>query len=180
MLFFKGFMIPQGTVRNGARCSTSKAFLRPIRFRKNLHIAKYAFVMKVSHQSGCNYFIFTRLIFASFKFVFVSSRLIAIDCLIDQMIKCSILVLVTWAKTIATDRLSDRLYAVVLFLAHLSSHHVLLFIGDLSRSFYFIISYADDAALIILFPEMFEFHMRVWRGLGGGVFAVILVFFLLL
>ncbi|KAI5696540.1 hypothetical protein M8J76_002295 [Diaphorina citri] len=34
-----GFMIAQGTIRRGSRCSTSKAFLRPIRLRKNLHIA---------------------------------------------------------------------------------------------------------------------------------------------
>ncbi|XP_026685749.1 glucose dehydrogenase [FAD, quinone]-like, partial [Diaphorina citri] len=32
-------MIAQGTIRRGSRCSTSKAFLRPIRLRKNLHIA---------------------------------------------------------------------------------------------------------------------------------------------
>ncbi|KAF2367254.1 Glucose-methanol-choline oxidoreductase N-terminal [Trinorchestia longiramus] len=42
-----GFMIPQGTIRRGSRCSTSKAFLRPIRGRKNLHIATNAFVTKV-------------------------------------------------------------------------------------------------------------------------------------
>ncbi|XP_046631272.1 glucose dehydrogenase [FAD, quinone]-like [Daphnia pulicaria] len=34
-----GFMIPQGTVRDGSRCSTAKAFLRPARKRKNLHVA---------------------------------------------------------------------------------------------------------------------------------------------
>eukprot|EP00102_Acyrthosiphon_pisum_P027932 XP_016665142.1 PREDICTED: glucose dehydrogenase [FAD, quinone]-like [Acyrthosiphon pisum] len=33
-----GFMVPQGTIRNGSRCSTAKAFLRPARLRKNLHV----------------------------------------------------------------------------------------------------------------------------------------------
>uniref|UniRef100_A0A0K2SZL3 Glucose-methanol-choline oxidoreductase N-terminal domain-containing protein n=1 Tax=Lepeophtheirus salmonis TaxID=72036 RepID=A0A0K2SZL3_LEPSM len=45
--FQTGFMLPQGTIRRGSRCSTSKAFLRPIRHRNNLHIAKNAYVMKV-------------------------------------------------------------------------------------------------------------------------------------
>ncbi|XP_023338867.1 glucose dehydrogenase [FAD, quinone], partial [Eurytemora carolleeae] len=34
--FQTGFMIAQGTIRRGSRCSTAKAFLRPIRDRKNL------------------------------------------------------------------------------------------------------------------------------------------------
>ncbi|XP_063219269.1 glucose dehydrogenase [FAD, quinone]-like [Bacillus rossius redtenbacheri] len=34
-----GFMIAQGTIRRGSRCSTAKAFLRPVRLRPNLHIA---------------------------------------------------------------------------------------------------------------------------------------------
>jgi choline dehydrogenase-like flavoprotein len=42
-----GFMIPQGTIRRGSRCSTAKAFLRPIRHRKNLHIAMHSTVTKV-------------------------------------------------------------------------------------------------------------------------------------
>jgi len=42
-----GFMIPQGTVRRGSRCSTAKAFLRPIRDRKNLHIAMHSHVLKI-------------------------------------------------------------------------------------------------------------------------------------
>ncbi|XP_024086351.1 glucose dehydrogenase [FAD, quinone]-like isoform X2 [Cimex lectularius] len=42
-----GFMIAQGTVRRGARCSTSKAFLRPIKLRQNLHIAMYSHVTRV-------------------------------------------------------------------------------------------------------------------------------------
>ena len=40
-------MIPQGTIRRGSRCSTSKAFLRPVRNRKNLHVATHSFVTKV-------------------------------------------------------------------------------------------------------------------------------------
>ncbi|XP_046753934.1 glucose dehydrogenase [FAD, quinone] [Diprion similis] len=34
-----GFMLAQGTIRRGSRCSTAKAFLRPVRNRRNLHIA---------------------------------------------------------------------------------------------------------------------------------------------
>ena len=45
--FQTGFMIPQGTIRRGSRCSTSKAFLRPIRHRKNLHIAMHSTVTKI-------------------------------------------------------------------------------------------------------------------------------------
>ena len=40
-------MYPQGTVRNGSRCSTSKAFLRPVRNRQNLHISKNSHVLKI-------------------------------------------------------------------------------------------------------------------------------------
>ncbi|XP_064490285.1 glucose dehydrogenase [FAD, quinone]-like isoform X1 [Ornithodoros turicata] len=42
-----GFAIPQGTVRRGARCSTSKAFMRPVRHRKNLHITLYSVATKI-------------------------------------------------------------------------------------------------------------------------------------
>ncbi|XP_060831075.1 glucose dehydrogenase [FAD, quinone]-like [Bombus pascuorum] len=42
-----GFMIPQGTVRHGSRCSTAKAFLRPASARKNLHVAMQAHVTKI-------------------------------------------------------------------------------------------------------------------------------------
>lgn len=42
-----GFMIAQGTIRKGSRCSTAKAFLRPARNRNNLHIAMYSHVTKV-------------------------------------------------------------------------------------------------------------------------------------
>ena len=40
-------MIPQGTIRDGSRCSTAKAFLRLARMRKNLHVAMEAYVTKI-------------------------------------------------------------------------------------------------------------------------------------
>ncbi|KAI5635483.1 GMC oxidoreductase domain-containing protein [Phthorimaea operculella] len=42
-----GFMVAQGTLRRGSRCSTSKAFLRPAKDRANLHIAMHSHVTKV-------------------------------------------------------------------------------------------------------------------------------------
>nr|NVI72418.1 putative glucose dehydrogenase [Cucujiformia] len=42
-----GFMVAQGTIRRGARCSTAKAFLRPIRLRKNIHVALDSHVTKL-------------------------------------------------------------------------------------------------------------------------------------
>lgn len=42
-----GFMIAQGTIRRGSRCSTAKAFLRPVRLRKNLHTAMNCHVTKI-------------------------------------------------------------------------------------------------------------------------------------
>lgn len=42
-----GFMIAQGTIRRGSRCSTAKAFLRPARLRPNLHIAMYSHVTRL-------------------------------------------------------------------------------------------------------------------------------------
>nr|XP_013189587.1 unnamed protein product [Amyelois transitella] len=42
-----GFMVAQGTIRGGRRCSTSKAFLRPAKERKNLHIAMHSHVARV-------------------------------------------------------------------------------------------------------------------------------------
>lgn len=42
-----GFMIAQGTIRRGSRCSSAKAFLRPARLRKNLHVAMHAHATKV-------------------------------------------------------------------------------------------------------------------------------------
>nr|XP_026484397.1 glucose dehydrogenase [FAD, quinone]-like [Vanessa tameamea]XP_026484398.1 glucose dehydrogenase [FAD, quinone]-like [Vanessa tameamea]XP_026484399.1 glucose dehydrogenase [FAD, quinone]-like [Vanessa tameamea] len=42
-----GFSKPQATIRNGRRCSTSKAFLEPVRFRRNLKISKHSTVTKI-------------------------------------------------------------------------------------------------------------------------------------
>ncbi|XP_020290755.1 glucose dehydrogenase [FAD, quinone] [Pseudomyrmex gracilis] len=42
-----GFMLTQMTIRRSARCSTAKAFLRPVKNRPNLHIAMYAQAIRV-------------------------------------------------------------------------------------------------------------------------------------
>ncbi|KAL0266695.1 UNVERIFIED_CONTAM: hypothetical protein PYX00_009168 [Menopon gallinae] len=42
-----GFMLAQGTLRRGSRCSTAKAFLRPVRLRKNIHTAMGSHAIKV-------------------------------------------------------------------------------------------------------------------------------------
>lgn len=42
-----GIMVPQGTIRNGSRCSTAKAFLRPARLRKNLHVILNTLVTRI-------------------------------------------------------------------------------------------------------------------------------------
>ena len=42
-----GFTIPQGTIRRGARCSTSKAFLQSAKDRPNLHVITFAYVTKL-------------------------------------------------------------------------------------------------------------------------------------
>lgn len=42
-----GFMIAQGTIRRGSRCSTAKAFLRPVRTRRNLDISLNSQTTKV-------------------------------------------------------------------------------------------------------------------------------------
>lgn len=42
-----GFALFQYTIRRGARCSTAKAFLRPIRLRKNLHISIFSHVTQL-------------------------------------------------------------------------------------------------------------------------------------
>ncbi len=42
-----GFMIPQGTLRRGNRCSAAKAFLSPVRHRRNLHVALESVATKV-------------------------------------------------------------------------------------------------------------------------------------
>lgn len=42
-----GFALFQYTMRRGYRCSTAKAFLAPIRLRKNLHVALWSHVTKL-------------------------------------------------------------------------------------------------------------------------------------
>lgn len=42
-----GFMLTQATIRRGSRCSTSKAFLRPVRLRKNLDIVMHSQTTKI-------------------------------------------------------------------------------------------------------------------------------------
>ncbi|XP_076333084.1 glucose dehydrogenase [FAD, quinone]-like [Tachypleus tridentatus] len=42
-----GFAIPQGTIRRGSRCSTSKAFLKPTKGRSNIDIVIFAFATKI-------------------------------------------------------------------------------------------------------------------------------------
>lgn len=37
----------QGTIRRGSRCSTAKAFIRPIRLRRNLHVALESYVTRI-------------------------------------------------------------------------------------------------------------------------------------
>lgn len=46
--FQTGFMHAQGTVRDDQRCSTNKAFLRPVRNRPNLHVALNSYVTKIN------------------------------------------------------------------------------------------------------------------------------------
>ncbi|XP_018787280.1 PREDICTED: glucose dehydrogenase [FAD, quinone] [Bactrocera latifrons] len=42
-----GFMLTQSTIRRGSRCSTGKAFIRPVRLRKNLDVLLHAHATKV-------------------------------------------------------------------------------------------------------------------------------------
>jgi choline dehydrogenase len=42
-----GVMKSLGTLRNGTRCSTAKAFLSPIKNKKNVHVAKFSHVTKI-------------------------------------------------------------------------------------------------------------------------------------
>lgn len=42
-----GFSKPQATMRKGRRCSSSKAFLEPIRYRPNLKVTKFSTVTKL-------------------------------------------------------------------------------------------------------------------------------------
>lgn len=58
-----GFMFPQGTIRRGGRCSTSKAYLTPARKRKNLHVITFAHVIKIlfNHEKKAVGVVFNRL-----------------------------------------------------------------------------------------------------------------------
>ena len=47
-----GFTYAFGTLRDGLRCSTAKAFLRPVSKRKNLHISLKSFTEKLIVQQG--------------------------------------------------------------------------------------------------------------------------------
>ncbi|XP_014258608.1 glucose dehydrogenase [FAD, quinone]-like [Cimex lectularius] len=42
-----GFMVTEGTLRDGSRCSTAKAYMRPARHRPNLHVALGSLVTRV-------------------------------------------------------------------------------------------------------------------------------------
>jgi len=42
-----------GILRDGLRCSTAKAFLRPIKDRPNLHISLNTHVLKIEIENGC-------------------------------------------------------------------------------------------------------------------------------
>ena len=53
-----GFCYGQETVRDGERCSTAKAFLRPAMGRSNLHVSTNSYVTKVA--SGLVYQIYCK------------------------------------------------------------------------------------------------------------------------
>lgn len=42
-----GYGLYQFTMRRGYRCSSSKAFLQPVRLRRNLHVALWSHVTKI-------------------------------------------------------------------------------------------------------------------------------------
>jgi choline dehydrogenase-like flavoprotein len=42
-----GFTVVQGTLRNGSRCSSAKAFLSPAKHRKNFHVSKHSHVTRI-------------------------------------------------------------------------------------------------------------------------------------
>ncbi|XP_025405336.1 glucose dehydrogenase [FAD, quinone]-like [Sipha flava] len=49
-----GFMFTQTTTRRGSRCSTAKAFLRPIRLRPNIHVSMHSQVTRVLFENTGN------------------------------------------------------------------------------------------------------------------------------
>jgi len=52
-----GFTYTYHTIRDGLRCSTAKAFLRPASKRKNLHISLESFVEKILFKEGTKNFV---------------------------------------------------------------------------------------------------------------------------
>lgn len=46
-----GYCVAQGTIKDGKRCSTAKAFLSPIKDRKNIDIIKHAHVTKINFEN---------------------------------------------------------------------------------------------------------------------------------
>lgn len=49
-----GFSKPQATIRKGRRCSSSKAFLEPVRFRNNLKVSKFSTVKRLLIDPNTN------------------------------------------------------------------------------------------------------------------------------
>lgn len=47
-----GFAFYQYTMRRGSRCSTAKAFLRPVRLRPNLHVSMFSHVTQILIEPG--------------------------------------------------------------------------------------------------------------------------------
>lgn len=47
-----GFTYSYGTIRDGLRCSTAKAFIRPASKRKNLHVSLESMVKKIFVKNG--------------------------------------------------------------------------------------------------------------------------------
>lgn len=66
-------MVAQGTIRRGSRCSTSKAFIRPIRLRTNLHIALNTQVARERNRN------FISIVFFLFKNIMLNKNQMAID-----------------------------------------------------------------------------------------------------
>lgn len=59
-----GFAYSYGTIRDGLRCSTAKAFIRPASKRKNLHVSMESLVEKILVRNGLeNYIIVSALCF---------------------------------------------------------------------------------------------------------------------
>jgi Choline dehydrogenase and related flavoproteins len=50
--FLSGFTRAHGTLKNGLRCSTAKAYLRPIIARPNLHVSLHSHAYRVHFEPG--------------------------------------------------------------------------------------------------------------------------------